>query len=152
MGGRWRAAAWTFVAAWAAAAGTAAALGQTSQPAAGEFDACGRLVQGAECVLFEGGGGTYYVVGDFSRFRVGDAVRIIGELNPDCVSFCQEGDGCIGNAELFDPALFPCGTPVRTPFDPCAGLSTTMLAAGLLGLAWAAGRGRCGRVPRAGGG
>ena len=98
-----------------------------------DFDACGVLVQGAECVLFTGGGGSY-VLSDYANFKIGDLVRVIGTLDEACITICQEGDGCIRGAEVFDPAVFPCGTPVRVEFDPCGGLSTALLPLGLMGM------------------
>lgn len=99
-----------------------------------DFDACGVLVQGAGCVLFAGGGGSY-VLSDYANFKIGDLVRVIGTLDENCITICQEGDGCIRGAEVFDPAVFPCGTPVRVEFDPCSGLSAALvplLGGGLL--------------------
>lgn len=125
------------------AATAAPALAQTSQPTNTDFDSCGVLIRGTECVLFQGAGGKYFVEGDFSHFKVGDSVRVVGELNANCITICQEIDGCVGNAEVFDPLLFPCGTPVQTPFDPCAGLTLpTSLAAAGAGLYFAARRRR----------
>ena len=98
-----------------------------------DFDACGTLVRGAECVLFEGGGGRY-VLSDYAGFKIGDAVRVIGTLDEACITICQEGDGCIRGAEVFSPAVFPCGTPVSVEFDPCSGLSSALLALPLLGM------------------
>jgi hypothetical protein len=111
-------------------------LAQTNPPAqAGPIDACGVLVQGAECVLLEVSGGRY-VLADYGRYRVGDEVRVIGTINPNCVTICNEGDGCIAGAVLYDPNVFPCGSgPVVPPFDPCAAISaglTMALAGGLL--------------------
>ncbi|MBK8915470.1 MAG: hypothetical protein IPM64_12900 [Phycisphaerales bacterium] len=100
-----------------------------AQSGGADFDACGVLVRGTECTLFETGGARYLVVGDFSRFRVGDSVRVVGKLNPQCVTICSEGDGCIGDAEVFNPELFPCGTPIQVPFDPCSGISLSAAAA-----------------------
>ena len=98
-----------------------------------DFDACGTLVRGVECVLFEGGGGCY-VLSDYAGFKVGDAVRVIGTLDKACVTICQEADGCIRGAEVFSPAVFPCGTPVSVEFDPCSGLSSALLGLPLLGM------------------
>ncbi len=103
-----------------------------------DFDACGVLVQGVECVLFQGGGGSY-VLSDYANFKIGDVVRVIGTLDEACITICQEGDGCIRGAEVFDPAVFPCGTPVSVEFDPCSGLSTALLTLGLMGM-WFCGR------------
>ena len=40
----------------------------------------------------------------------------------------------IRGAEVFSPAVFPCGTPVSVEFDPCSGLSSALLALPLLGM------------------
>jgi hypothetical protein len=60
------------------------------------LDGCGVIVQGVECNLFAAYGcaGTY-VLFEFGGFTVGDTVRVTGCLNPACISFCQQGDGCI---------------------------------------------------------
>jgi hypothetical protein len=76
-----------------------------------EIDACGTLVQMGPCVVFEGGGGSY-VLADYGRFRIGDAVRVIGTADPDCITICPDADGCIRGAVLYDPAIWPCGTPI----------------------------------------
>lgn len=116
----------------------AVALGQTDNAEpnlpAGPFDACGTLVSTGDCVLFNGGGGMFYVA-DTGRFRVGDSVRVVGTLNPNCTTICADADGCISGAVLYDPAVLPCGTPVNTPFDPCSGVSLGLLGAGLATLA-----------------
>ncbi len=98
-----------------------------------DFDACGVLVQGAECVLFTGGGGSY-ILSEYGGYKVGDLVRVVGTLDEACITICQEGDGCIRGAEVFDPTIFPCGTPVSVEFDPCGGLSGALLALPLIGM------------------
>ncbi len=103
---------------------------QTTQPAQTAIDACGVLVRGSKCVLFEGAGGKYYIP-DTGRFQVGDAVRVVGTLDRNCVTICQEGDGCIRGAVLYDPNVLPCGTALPNfPGDLISGLCTT--AAGAL--------------------
>lgn len=107
-----------------------AARGQSTQPAGPvPIDACGVLVQGRECVLFQGGGGKYYL-SEYGRFRAGDAVRVIGTVDPNCNAICSDADSCISGAEVYDPVSFPCGQPVRVPFDPCSGVMIPSLAAG----------------------
>jgi hypothetical protein len=59
---------------------------------------CGTLVRGVECALLEATDGERYVLDDPGEFVVGDSVRVIGERDRDCVSICQEGDGCIAVA------------------------------------------------------
>lgn len=110
-----------------------AASAQTTQPATRQIDACGTLVRGAECVLFDGGGGKY-VLADYGKFKVGDAVRVVGTVDPACATICGEGDGCIRGSVLYDPSVFPCGTPVKATFDPCSGLSGALLGGALAGL------------------
>jgi len=61
----------------------------------GYFDDCGVLVQGVECLLFKADGGGLYVLDNTGDFNVGDRVRVRGVLNPDCVSICMQGNGCI---------------------------------------------------------
>jgi len=68
----------------------------------GYFDGCGLLVQGVECVLFQAdppaeraSAGGLYVLDNLGSFQVGDYVRVRGVLNPDCVTICMQGDGCI---------------------------------------------------------
>ena len=96
-----------------------------------DFDACGTLVRVENCVLFEGGGGKY-VLSDYEGYQVGEAVRVIGFLDESCITICGDtADGCIRGAVVYDPTVFPCGTPVQIPFDPCSALSTglTLLTA-----------------------
>jgi len=61
----------------------------------GYFDGCGVLVQGVECVLFEPDTGGLYLLDNLKHFQVGDHVRVRGVLNPDCVTICMQGNGCI---------------------------------------------------------
>ncbi|MBW7905833.1 MAG: hypothetical protein LC135_11415 [Phycisphaerae bacterium] len=105
-----------------------------AQTAAGPIDDCGQLVQGATCVLVEVGGGRY-VLTDFYGYRVGDAVRVVGEIDPDCITICADADGCIRGAVLYDPAQFPCGQPLpNLAADICTGVASglTFPALGLL--------------------
>lgn len=101
-----------------------------SNAASGEIDACGTLVQVGRCVLFSGGGGNYVIV-EAGDFKVGDAVRVVGTINPNCSNICTEADGCIAGATLYNPAVLPCGTPIPD-------LSTDLGAAALDSLCTAA--------------
>ncbi len=121
-------------------AGASAALAQ-NEP---DFDACGVLVQGTGCVLFEGGGGRYYL-SDYQNHQAGDSVRVVGYLDEDCVTICQEGDGCIAAAVIYDPTVFPCGSDVQVPFDPCTPITTALLGALATGF-WLVGRQPAGRA------
>lgn len=90
----------------------------------GYFDDCGILIQGVECVLFQADNGGLYVLDNLGGFGVGDRVRVRGVLDPDCITFCMQGDGCIryntisvcmdcdfdvdGDVDSSDLALFGC--------------------------------------------
>lgn len=119
-------------------AATTSALGQTTQPSTREIDACGVLVQGSRCVLFEGGGGKY-VLSDYGHFKAGDAVRVVGTVDTNCTTLCSEADGCVRGAVVYDPAVLPCGTKLPNfPGDLATGLcsaaSATLLTVTLVGL------------------
>lgn len=60
-----------------------------------DFDGCGTLVRGVECVLFQADGGGLYVLDKLGNFQVGDRVWVRGQLEVPCVTCCMEGDGCI---------------------------------------------------------
>ena len=119
------------------------ATAQTTQPSGQEIDACGTLVQVGRCVLFSGAGGNF-VLADYGNFRLGDAVRVVGTINTDCMNICAEADGCIQGAVVYDPAIMPCGTPIPdlgtdlavAAIDSlCTGASAAIGAAGLVGMA-----------------
>lgn len=105
-----------------------------------EMDACGVLVQGASCVLFEGGGGRY-VLADFGGYRVGDMIRVVGTVDPNCRSICADADGCVLGARIYDPAVFPCGTDIPSLEEDllpslCAAVSGALVMLPLTGLWW----------------
>jgi hypothetical protein len=105
------------------------ALAQTTQPSTTAIDACGVLVQGARCVLFEGSGGKY-VLSDYGRFKAGDAVRVVGTVDTNCATMCSDADGCVRGAVVYDPATYPCGTHIPSfPNDLVTGLCTAASAA-----------------------
>lgn len=85
--------------------------GQATDTGSSDFDACGTLVRTQDCVLFDGGGGRY-ALSNYGRFQVGDAVRVVGTLDPSCVTICGQADGCIRGALLYDPVQYPCGTNI----------------------------------------
>lgn len=93
------------------------------------IDACGTLVQGVECVLFEGGGGRYWL-SDYGDYHVGDTVRVVGTILPDCVTICGEIDGCVSDARVYDVGVYPCGTDIpNLPADLIGGVCDTTAAA-----------------------
>lgn len=107
-------------------------------PATTPFDACGVLVQGGNCVLFEGGGGRYFL-SDYGTYRVGDAVRVVGTLDPGCTAFCNDFDGCISGAVVYNPAVYPCGTDIPGKADLVTGLceaATGALTGVIVGGLW----------------
>ena len=78
-------------------------------------DICGRLVQGAECLLFEADGGGRFVLDNVGTFDPGDRVRVTGDLDPSCATTCLEGDGCIQNNTIgaCTSEFVACGTLVQ---------------------------------------
>lgn len=82
-----------------------------------QFDGCGRLVQGIECVLFEADEGGLYLLDNLGGFSVGDKVNVKGVIDSCWVSFCATPDGCIINAEVrfCEPDFDECGVLVQTP-------------------------------------
>jgi hypothetical protein len=61
-----------------------------------EIDACGVLVQGAECPLLQPDGELRtYVVENLGGFAVGDRVRVTGTRDSACLSTCGASSGCI---------------------------------------------------------
>lgn len=83
--------------------------------AIGDFDRCGRLVSGVECVLFESDTGRLHVLSDRGDFNVGDRVRVRGRLMSDCASICLQGDGCIDVASIEPclPVINACGVLIQ---------------------------------------
>ena len=59
------------------------------------FSRCGRLVQGVECVLFQANSGGLFILENLGGFQVGDAVKVKGCFNSNCITFCQQGNGCV---------------------------------------------------------
>jgi hypothetical protein len=74
-----------------------------------DFEDCGYLIQGVECVLFDSDNFGTYVLWDYGTFVVGDYVYVVGTLDPDCITTCMQGDGCI-----VDNTIDFCVTPTRT--------------------------------------
>ena len=99
----------------------------------GQIAACGTLVQGGECVLFEDDKGFLFQVDNTGAFRVGDRVRIRGEFEQDCVTICQQVSGCVRDNTI-TAATGDCDDPGGSPVCPTASLAMiTLAAAGLLG-------------------
>ncbi len=99
-----------------------------------DFDECGVLVSGPNCVLFEGGGGRY-VLSEYEGYAIGDEVRVVGSLDEACITICNEADGCIRGATLYDPAVFPCGTELPNFPGDIVDSACTAASAALVGLA-----------------
>ncbi len=93
------------------------------------FDECGVLVQGVECVLLQTAGGDLLVVQNLGGFGVGDRVRVRGSLDRLCITFCQQGQGCVNDntIEACAPRFAGCGVLVR-------GVECTLFAADSGGL------------------
>ena len=94
------------------------------------FSGCGTLFQGVECVLFRADDGSVYILDNLGSFVAGDRVRVVGTLDPVCLSICQQGNGCIqGNTITAGQTVCPGG-----PVPICPAVSTTLLALSVLGL------------------
>lgn len=124
---------------WAAAQNSVATSG-----GGGDFDGCGTLFEGVECLLFDADSAGVYLLENYGHFRDGDRVHVAGWLDPFCITICMQGNGCIhdnticpcdsrlgdldgdGDVDLNDFAIFlECytgpGVP-RTPECECADL------------------------------
>lgn len=99
----------------------------------GEVAACGTLVQGVECVLFEDDKGFLFQVENTGAFRVGDRVRIRGQFEQDCVTICQQVQGCFRDNTITAASPGSCDDSGGSPVCPAASLAAiTLAAAGLL--------------------
>ncbi len=58
-------------------------------------DDCGELIAGVECTLLRLDDGRVFIPSSTDGFDVGDRVRVTGTVESDCVSICQQGDGCL---------------------------------------------------------
>jgi len=65
------------------------------------FERCGVLVQGVECVLFLADSGGLYVLDNLGDFHAGDRVHVRGQLEHHCISYCMQGDGCIHHNSIW---------------------------------------------------
>lgn len=55
------------------------------------YDGCGTLEGGGECMVFVGDDGAVFPMGLLLEFGVGDYVHLVGEVCPECPSFCDKG-------------------------------------------------------------
>lgn len=78
-----------------------------------QFDDCGTLEQGVECVLFHADSGSRYVIFDAGGFTPGDRVRVTGRLVSPCTTTCQQGDGCLLGNTIEPCGLDACGTLIE---------------------------------------
>jgi len=62
------------------------------------FAGCGTMVEGVECTLFQADAGGLYILGASSP--VGSRLYVQGQVDSSCVSYCQQGNGCIVNATI----------------------------------------------------
>ncbi len=77
-----------------------------------DYDACGTLIQGVTCVLYEDDAtGEQYLLDDIGGFGVGEFVHVMGTLTPSCITICLQGDGCI-----FDNTIELCMPPPELTF------------------------------------
>ena len=71
------------------------------------FELCGTLINGVECILFQAANGKKYILDNYGNFRPGDYIWVTGVYDPNCVSICMEGDGCIKDNEITSCGLYP---------------------------------------------
>ncbi|MEW5924242.1 MAG: T9SS type A sorting domain-containing protein [Candidatus Zixiibacteriota bacterium] len=66
------------------------------------YEACGILVQGAECILFQSSypDNLLLILDNLGGFGLGDTVHVAGLYDPDCLSFCMQGDGCLLGTQI----------------------------------------------------
>ncbi|MCA9243370.1 MAG: hypothetical protein KDA32_05405 [Phycisphaerales bacterium] len=69
----------------------------TIEDSSPDYVACGTLKDGAECLLFLDDDGQLLLLDDNGSFKAGDHVRVTGTLVSDCVTTCNEDQGCVVN-------------------------------------------------------
>ncbi len=78
-------------------------LGAAAAPSAQAqvpYDSCGEVIQGVTCTLiFRDDNNTTWLLDDYGSFTVGDRVRVVGDADPGCGTFCMQG-GCITVASI----------------------------------------------------
>src|SRR5688500_19532251 len=63
-----------------------------------QFADCGTIEQGVTCPkLFRDSTGMLWLLNTYGSFQVGDTVFVTGVPDPQCISICQQGNGCIHN-------------------------------------------------------
>lgn len=114
------------------------------------IDICGILVQGVnQCVLFELGDGTRYLLDSEGGFLVGTQVHVVGTIQPTCYSICLQGNGCIA-VQLIELCQAQVAPPPSLPSDSCGPMCGVALpGAGMASLAgWVLGRWKIRRFRR----
>ncbi len=74
-----------------------------------DFDECGNLMQGIECLLFVPDSGGFYFLEEFGSFGDGDYVHVVGTIDPTCITFCFSEcivDNTIESCTIGDPQHF----------------------------------------------
>lgn len=88
------------------------------------FDGCGMLVPGVTCPkLFQPDAGGLYVLGtDLTPYSLGDHLHVVGTIDPSCVTFCMQGNGCINPSlvESCSPATDLCFGDGTQGSCPCS--------------------------------
>lgn len=118
-------------------------LALASTAGAQPINACGTLVSGVnQCVLFDIGGGTRYLLDDHGGHAVGDTFRVVGTLQPTCFSVCNQGNGCVTVSSITTCATV--APPPSVPGDRRCGLCGIGLPATMTPViaAWLARRAR----------
>jgi hypothetical protein len=116
-----------------------AALSFFAGPARAQYDMCGTLEQGVTCpVLFRDDQNALWLLQTHGTFQIGDRVHVTGVANPGCITFCQQGNGCINNNTIgpCDPTTGFCFCASGAPcgnVDASAGCRNSTGVGALLG-------------------
>ncbi len=95
---------------------TLALITASSAAAGGLTTECGTLVPGVTCPLFfQADSGGLYLLDDYGAYTLGDVVQVTGLVDPNCINYCMQGDGCITVL-----AITSCG-PVNVGVPYCFG-------------------------------
>ena len=89
----------------------------------GNFDGCGTIVMGVTCpkLFAPDSGGLYVLTANLSAYQVGDHLHVVGPIDPNCITICQQGNGCIAPTliEPCSPATALCAGDGTQGACPC---------------------------------
>jgi hypothetical protein len=97
----------------------------------GSFSGCGKLTQGAACVLFQADSGGSFALDTTNGLAAGTRVFVSGTRDPTCTSTCLAANGCIRNNTI-STNVGSCSTV--NPTVTCPTTTGAMIALSVLGL------------------